>query len=65
MKQKAVLEKCLRDERQEKAVLEHSLLELKKRMIDLQDGPGGFGDLGDMMNRQAQKYEELKNVTKD
>ena len=62
MKQKAVLEKCLRDEKQEKLTLEQSLLELKKRMIDLQEGPGGFSDLGQMMSRQAKKFDDLKNV---
>lgn len=62
MKQKTVLEKCLRDEKQEKLTLEHSLLELKKRMIDLQEGPGGFSDLGEMMGRQAKKFDDLKMV---
>jgi hypothetical protein len=52
MKQKSVLEKCVKAEKQEKTILEESLFELKKRMIDLQEGPGGFADLSGMLERK-------------
>ena len=62
MKQKTVLEKCLREERDEKRLLEQSLVELKKRLRDLQEGPGGFTDLGETLDKQANKLSELKHV---
>ena len=63
MKQKTVLEKCLRDERDEKRLLEQNLVELKKRLRDLQEGPGGFADLGETLDKQANKLGELKHVS--
>lgn len=64
VKQKNVLEKCLKEEREEKRVLEHSLKELKKRLRDLHDGPGGFSSLSEALNKQAKKFDELKLVLK-
>lgn len=62
MKQKNVLEKCVKAEKQEKKILEDSLFELKKRMVDLQEGPGGFADLSGMLERQARKFDEIKSM---
>jgi len=65
MKQKNVLEKCVKAEKQEKKILEDSLFELKKRMVDLQEGPGGFADLSGMLERQARKFDEIKSVNRE
>jgi len=63
LRQKTVLENNLKQERIEKRMLENNLLELKRRLRELQEGPEGLQVLSESLNRQAERFDELKQVS--
>jgi len=63
LKQKALLENSLRHEREERRILENNMIEMKRRVRELQEGPDGLIELSESLNKQARRFEELKQVS--
>ena len=60
IKQKSLLENSLKHEREERRILENNLIDMKRRIRELQEGPEGLIELSESLNKQSRRFEEMK-----
>lgn len=62
-KQKEVLEKSLKYEREDKLALQKTVAELKIRLENIEKGPEGVNDLSKKLLSQTKNLEEVREVS--
>lgn len=62
-KQKEVLEKSLKYEREDKQALQKTVAELRGKLENIEKGPEGVNDLTKKLQSQTKNLEEVREVS--